>query len=339
MAPRPNWKGFLKLSLVSCSVALYPATTTSQRIRFNIINRETGNRIRNEVVDAETGEPVEQEDRVKGYQVEKGQYVLLEEDELDNVALESTHTIDIEQFVPMSEVDRIYLDESFYLVPQDDVAQEAFAVIREAMRKEDLVGLARVVIYRREHLLLLARARQGHHGDGAALQHRSAQREGLLRRDPRHQGAGRHAQARGAHPRQQEGPLRSGQVRGSLRERADELIKAKRAGKEPPTLAEPKPSNVINLMDALRRSVKAERRARAGQRARAAAKQRNRRHARRSGKPAKMAGLESYRAKRKFGVTAEPNGKGRRGGAATPSSSRSTRRRGCTTICGSNSTA
>ena len=136
MAPRPNWKGFLKLSLVSCAVALYPATTTSQRIRFNIINRKTGNRIRNEVVDTETGEPVEAEDRVKGYQFEKGQYVLVEEDELDNVALESTHTIDIEEFVPMTDVDRIFLDESFYLVPQDDVAQEAFAVIREAMRKE-----------------------------------------------------------------------------------------------------------------------------------------------------------------------------------------------------------
>ena len=158
MAPRPNWKGFLKLSLVSCSVALYPATTTSQRIRFNIINRKTGNRIRNEVVDAETGEPVEQEDRVKGYQFDKGQYVLVEEDELDNVALESTHTIDIEQFVPMSEVDRIYLDESFYLVPQDDVAQEAFAVIREAMRKEDLVGLGPRRHLPARALLLLRRA-------------------------------------------------------------------------------------------------------------------------------------------------------------------------------------
>ncbi len=111
MAPRPNWKGFLKLSLVSCSVALYPATTTSDRIRFNIIDRKTGNRIRNEIVDAETGEPVEREDRVKGYQVAKGQYVLVEDDELDNVALESTHTIDIEQFGPVEDVDRIYLDE------------------------------------------------------------------------------------------------------------------------------------------------------------------------------------------------------------------------------------
>ena len=111
MAPRPNWKGFLKLSLVSCAVALYSATSTSQRIRFNIINRKTGNRIRNDVVDAETGQPVEPEDRVKGYQIDKGQYVLVEDDELDNVALESTHTIDIEEFVPVSEVDRIYLDE------------------------------------------------------------------------------------------------------------------------------------------------------------------------------------------------------------------------------------
>src|SRR3569623_1468289 len=129
--------------------------STSQRVRFNIINRETGHRIRNEVVDAETGEPVAPEDRVKGYEVKKGQYILFDEDELDNVALESTHTIDIDEFEPMSEVDRIFLDESYYLVPQDEVAQEAFAVIREAMRKEDLAGLARVVVYRRERLLLL----------------------------------------------------------------------------------------------------------------------------------------------------------------------------------------
>ncbi|MGE5535433.1 MAG: Ku protein, partial [Acidobacteriota bacterium] len=155
MAPRPNWKGFLKLSLVSCSVALYSATTTSQRIRFNIINRKTGNRIRNDVVDSETGEPVAPEDRVKGYKLENNEYLLLSDEELDNVALESTHTIDIEEFVPISDVDRIYLDESYYLVPQDEVAQEAFAVIRDAMREEDLAGIARVVIYRRERILLL----------------------------------------------------------------------------------------------------------------------------------------------------------------------------------------
>src|SRR3954447_20540350 len=115
MAPRANWKGYLKLSLVSCSVSLYPATTTSSRVRFNIINRETGNRVHNEGVDAETNEPVPEEDRVKGYREGK-RYILLEEEEIDRVALESTHTIDIESFVPRDEVDELYLDESYYIV-------------------------------------------------------------------------------------------------------------------------------------------------------------------------------------------------------------------------------
>src|ERR1700712_19762 len=155
MAPRPNWKGYLKLSLVSCAVALYPATSTSQRIRFNVINKKTGNRIRNEVVDSETGDPGETEDRVKGYKVEGNDYITFEDDELDQVALESTHTVEISEFVPIDAVDRIYLDESYYIVPNDDVAQEAFAVIRDAMEKEKLAGIARVVLYRREHILLI----------------------------------------------------------------------------------------------------------------------------------------------------------------------------------------
>src|SRR6188472_3986858 len=134
MAPRPSWKGYLKLSLVSCAVAMYTATSTSSRIRLNIINRETGNRIRNQAIDSETGDVVENENKVKGYEVDDGRYVLLEEDELDEVALESTHTIDIETFVDRGEVDEIYLDESFYILPNDEVAYETFAVIREAMQ-------------------------------------------------------------------------------------------------------------------------------------------------------------------------------------------------------------
>jgi len=259
MAPRPNWKGHLKLSLVSCAVALYPATTTSQRIRFNIINRETGNRIRNEVVDAETGDPVEPEDRVKGYQLEKGQYVLLEDEELDNVALESTHTIDIEQFVPMSEVDRIYLDESFYLVPGDDVSQEAFAVIREAMRKDDLVGLARVVIYRREHLLLLA-----------------PRGKGLIATTLRYKTDVRNEKAyfddiedikvpadmlklTGQILESKKGHFNPSKFEDRYESALRDLIKAKRAGKKPPVVSEERPSNVIDLMDALRRSARTDR--------------------------------------------------------------------------------
>ena len=260
MAPRPNWKGFLKLSLVSCAVALYPATTTSQRIRFNIINRKTGNRIRNDVVDAETGEPVEPEDRVKGYEVDKGQYVLVDDEELDNVALESTHTIDVAEFVPMAEVDRIYLDESFYIVPQDDVAQEAFAVIREAMRKEDLAGLARVVIYRREHLLLLRPRGKGLMA--TTLRYTNEVRDEKdyfdeiesIKVPPDMLKLATHILET------KKGHFEPKKFEDRYENALKDLIKAKRAGNAPPALAEPRPSNVVNLMDALRRSAKADRR-------------------------------------------------------------------------------
>ena len=260
MAPRPNWKGFLKLSLVSCAVALYPATTTSQRIRFNLINRKTGNRIRNEVVDAETGEPVEAEDLVKGYQFDKGQYVLVEEDELDNVALESTHTIDIEEFVPMMDVDRIFLDESFYLVPQDDVAQEAFAVIREAMRKEELAGLARVVIYRREHLLLLRPRGKGLLA--TALRYKNEVRDEKEYFDNiKNIKVPADMLKLAVHILDtKKGHFNPDKFEDRYENALQDLIKAKRAGKALPVVAEPRPSNVINLMDALRRSAQGERR-------------------------------------------------------------------------------
>jgi DNA end-binding protein Ku len=155
MAPRANWKGFLKLSLVSCSIGLVQATSSRDRTRFNIINRETGNRVRYRQIDAETGEDVPEEDRIKGFKVADGSYVLLEPEELDEVALESTHTIDIDSFVPCKEIDEIYLDTPYYLFPDDKVGVEAFAVIRDAMRATGLVGLARVVLHNHEHVLML----------------------------------------------------------------------------------------------------------------------------------------------------------------------------------------
>jgi len=260
VAPRPNWKGFLKLSLVSCAVALYSATSTSQRIRFNIINRKTGNRIRNDVVDAETGQPVEPEDRVKGYEVEKGEYVLVEEDELDNMALESTHTIDIEEFVPVAEVDRFYLDESYYIVPQDDVAEEAFAVIREAMRKEDLAGLARAVIYRREHLLLLRPRGKGLLA--TALRYKTEVRdEHEYFDDILNVKVPADMLKLATHILDtKRGHFDPAKFEDRYETALNELIKAKRAGKAPPILAEPRPSNVINLMDALRRSAQGDQR-------------------------------------------------------------------------------
>ena len=258
MAPRPNWKGFLKLSLVSCAVALYPATSTSQRVRFNIINRETGNRIRNEVVDAETGEPVASDERVKGYEVEKGQYILLDEDELDNVALESTHTIDIDEFIPMSEVDRIYLDESYYLVPQDDVAQEAFAVIREAMRKEDLAGLARVVVYRRERLLLLRPRGKGLLATTLRYKNEVRKEEDYFDDIPSTKVPADMLKLATHILETKKGKFDPAKFEDRYEAALLDLIKAKRAGKKPIAVSEPGPSNVINLMDALRRSAKSE---------------------------------------------------------------------------------
>jgi DNA end-binding protein Ku len=259
MAPRPNWKGFLKLSLVSCAVAMYSATSTSQRTRFNIINRKTGNRIRNDVVDAETGQPVEQEDRVKGYKLDNDQYLLVDEEDLDNVALESTHTIDIEEFVPMSEVDRIYLDESFYLVPQDDVAQEAFAVIRQAMNKEDLAGLARVVVYRRERLLLLRPRGKGLLA--TALRYTNEVRdEKDYFDDIEDIKVPTDMLKLAVHILDtKKGHFDPGKFEDRYEKALLEMIKAKQAGKKPPVVSEPSRGNVINLMDALRRSAKADR--------------------------------------------------------------------------------
>jgi DNA end-binding protein Ku len=258
MAPRPAWKGYLKLSLVSCAVAMYTATSTSSRIRLNIINRETGNRIRNQAIDSETGDVVEPEDKVKGYEIDKGQYVLLEEEELDEVALESTHTIDIESFVPREEVDEIYLDESFYIVPDDEVAYEAFAVIREAMKKKDMVALGRVVMHRRERLLMLQPRGKGIAATALRYKPEVRKEDTYFKEIPATRVPHDMLQLAEHILEQKKGHFDPAKFEDRYEDALGELIKAKRAGKEPPTSPAPKPSNVINLMDALRRSVKGE---------------------------------------------------------------------------------
>src|SRR5438105_3402892 len=155
MAPRAYWKGYLKLSLVSCPIALYPASSSSERVSFNRINRKTGNRLKQQLMDSESGEPVEREDIARGYEYAKGQYLIVEDDELEKIRIESTHTIDIDSFVPRAEVDDRYLDSPYYIAPTDKVGQEAFTVIRDAMREKQMVGLARVVLSRREHVAML----------------------------------------------------------------------------------------------------------------------------------------------------------------------------------------
>ncbi|WEX07501.1 Ku protein [Chelativorans sp. AA-79] len=155
MAPRPYWKGYLKLSLVTCAVSLTPATSDREKIRFHTINRETGHRVRSRYVDAETGKPVADEDEVRGYETEEGKYITFEDEELEAIGLDSTRTIDIDEFVPAQSIDWIWFDKPYYLMPDDEVAQEAFAVIREAMAATDTVGISRLVLSRRERAVML----------------------------------------------------------------------------------------------------------------------------------------------------------------------------------------
>jgi DNA end-binding protein Ku len=153
MAPRANWKGFLRLSLVTCPVALYPATSDSEKISFNQLNKKTGHRIKYMKVDADTGEEVANEDIIKGYKVDTDTYVEVSKDELENIALESTRTIDIDEFVPKSSIDPRYLVRPYYLVPDGKVGHDAFAVIRETIRNQDKVAIGRVVLTSREHII------------------------------------------------------------------------------------------------------------------------------------------------------------------------------------------
>jgi len=136
--------------LVSCSISLYPATSAGERVSFNQINKNTGNRVRYKKVDGDTGEEVSQSDIVKGYQVEKNVYVTVDDEELATLQVESTHTIEIDKFVPLANIDERYFDAPYYIVPNEEVGQDAFAVIRHAMRSKKVVGLGRVVIAKRE---------------------------------------------------------------------------------------------------------------------------------------------------------------------------------------------
>jgi DNA end-binding protein Ku len=155
MAPRPNWKGFLRLSLVTCPVALYPATSETEKISFNQLNRQTGHRIKYMKVDADTGEEVESGDIIKGYKVDTDTYIQVTPEEIDAILPESSRTIEIDEFVPKTEIDDLYFVRPYYLVPDGKVGHDAYAVIRETIKAMDKVALARVVLTNREHIIAL----------------------------------------------------------------------------------------------------------------------------------------------------------------------------------------
>jgi DNA end-binding protein Ku len=259
MAVRANWKGYLKLSLVSCAVALYPAASSSARVRFNTLNRATGNRVKRQFVDAQTGEPVEDDDQVKGYQVGKGSYVIVEDEELEAVRLESTHTIDVESFVPRDEVDVRYLDSPYYIAPDDKVAQEAFAVIRDAMREKGRAGVARVVIARRERMVLLQPLGKGILVTVLRYPYEVRAEDAYFEDIPELELPGEMRQLAGHIIDTKSADFDPSKFEDRYENAVIELIRSKQAGQPPKIPEAPRPSNVVNLMEALRRSIDAER--------------------------------------------------------------------------------
>ena len=256
MAPRADWKGYLKLSLVSCAVNLYPASSTSSRVSFNTINRKTGNKVKRQFVDAESGEVVENEDQAKGYPVAKDSYLLVGDDELDKIQIESTHTIEIEKFVPRAEIDPRYYDAPYYIAPSERVAEEAFAIIRDAMRDEKVVGLGKVVIARRERIMMLDPLGKGLLG--VALRYGSEVRSEDAYFDDIPELKLPEEMADLAHViiERKAGHFQPEEFTDRYEDAVVELIRAKQTGM-PAKVTEQvsRPTNVVSIMDALRKSI------------------------------------------------------------------------------------
>lgn len=259
MAPHSNWKGYLKLSLVSCAVTLYPATSSTERVRFNTLNRETGNRIKLQYIDAETGEVVESDQRIKGYEVDKGSYVTVEDEELKALRIESTHTIDIESFVPRDQVDERYLDVPFYIVPEGKVAQEAYAVIRDAMQQKDRAGVARIVMNRRERMILLEPLGKGIQATVLRYPYEVRGEQSYFDSLPDLKLPAEMKKLAGHIIETKAADFDPSQFDDRYEKAVVDLIQSKQSGRARKTPDAPKPSNVVNLMDALRRSVDADR--------------------------------------------------------------------------------
>ena len=254
MAPRANWKGFLRIAEVTCRVALYTAASTSERIAFHTLNRATGHRVHRIFVDSDTGKPVEKEDQVKGYEVGSGDYIMLEPEEVAQAVPQSDKTLAVEAFIRCPDIDDVYFDKPYYLAPADRHGEEAFALIRDGMRSEKVAALAQTVLFRRVRTLLI-RPRDN----------------GLVATTLNF-----HYEVRSAKDAFSE--IKDIKLKGEMLELAEhiiktkmghfdpskfddryeaalaELVKAKTEGRKIEVHKQPKRENVVNLMDALRES-------------------------------------------------------------------------------------
>jgi DNA end-binding protein Ku len=257
VAPRAYWKGYLKLSLVS-TIALFPATSEREKISFHQLNKKTGNRIKYRKVDIDTGDEVEPQDIIKGYEVSKGDYLELDPEELEAVALDSTRTIDIDEFVPRSEIDELYMRDPYYLIPDGDVGQEAFAVIREAIKKEGMVALGRVVFTSREHVIMLEARGKGLMGMTLRYPYEVRKEEDYFDELPDQKVSKDMLDLAKHIVDTKAGHFQPEKFEDHYEQALKDLLKRKQEGKPIERPKDHKPSNVVNLMDALRKSVEAE---------------------------------------------------------------------------------
>jgi DNA end-binding protein Ku len=265
-AARAYWKGYLKLSLVSCPIALYTGTSSTERVSFRQINKKTGNRLRQQLVDEITRDPVEPEDKGRGYEYAKNAYIPVDDDELDAIAIESNHTIEIDSFVPREQIDERYLDSPYYIAPNDQVGQEAFAVIREAMRGKGMAALGRVVLAKRERVIMLEPWDKGLMGTTLRYPYELRDAKEYFDDIPS-------VQLEPDMLKLAEHILQSKATDFDPTEFVDhyeeavvEMLKKKQAGMPVSReQATPRPQNVVNLMDALRRSITEEQAATAPQ--------------------------------------------------------------------------
>jgi len=259
MAPRANWKGFLRLSLVTCPVALYPATSDTEKVSFNQINRKTGHRIKYAKVDADTGEEVANDDIMKGYKIDTDTYIEVTKDELDDIALESTRTIEIDEFVPKTDIDNRYLIRPYYLVPDGKVGHDAFAVIRETIRSMNKVAIGRVVLTNREHIIALEPLDNGLMGTLLRYPY-EVRSEKEYFDDIQNVKITQDMLDLAKHiVEQKSGSFEPEQFDDRYESALIDLINQKRNGLKIPARAAPKTGgNVINLMDALKRSLASE---------------------------------------------------------------------------------
>jgi DNA end-binding protein Ku len=256
VAARPYWKGYLKLSLVSCPIALYTATSSTERVSFRQINNKTGNRLRQQLVDEVTREPVEGEDKGRGYEYAKNAYLPVDDDELDAVAIESNHTIEIDSFVPREQIDERYLDSPYYITPNDQVGQDAFAVIREAMRGKGMAALGRIVLAKRERVIMLQPWDKGLMGTTLRYPYEIREAKEYFD-DIANVKVAPDMLKLAEHILQSKATdFDPAQFVDHYEEAVVEMLKKKQAGLAVSREhAAPRPQNVVNLMDALRRSI------------------------------------------------------------------------------------